>query len=167
MTKASPKKRKTYKTVARRRARKKEAFLQAFKELGSVAEATALIKVNRVIPYQWAKDDPEFRHAFEEAKHVAVQILIEEAKRRAHSGVKEPVFYKGKPIAAVLKYSDVLLMFLIKAWAPEYREKYQHEVTGKDSGPIEHHHGLELDYDNLPEEELDRIIAGDGKAVKG
>ncbi len=36
----------------------------------------------------------------------------------------EPVFYKGKAIAAVRKFSDTLLIFMLKGAKPEkYRDK--------------------------------------------
>ena len=54
---------------------------------------------------------------------MASEVLIDEATRRAVDGVEEPVdFYKGKAGGTVNRYSDNLLMFLIKAKRPEYRD---------------------------------------------
>jgi hypothetical protein len=48
------------------------------------------------------------------------------------------VFYQGEKVGTVQKYSDTLLIFLMKGVRPEkYRERFGHEITGKDGGPIE------------------------------
>jgi hypothetical protein len=49
--------------------------------------------------------------------------LEDEAVRRAYHGVEEPVFYKGVQCGTVTKYSDKLLIMLLKARNPaKYRE---------------------------------------------
>jgi hypothetical protein len=70
------------------------------------------------------------------AKEMAADRLEEEAWRRAVDGVDEPVgFYRGKPSAWVKRYSDTLLIFLLKALRPEkYRERYEH--SGPEGGAI-------------------------------
>jgi hypothetical protein len=41
-------------------------------------------------------------------------------------GVKEPVWYRGEQVGSVTRYSDVLLMFLIKGIRPHvYRDNYR------------------------------------------
>ena len=40
--------------------------------------------------------DPEYAAAFEEADLTASDLLIEEARRRAHDGWDEPVVYQGE-----------------------------------------------------------------------
>ena len=62
----------------------------------------------------------------------------------------KPVFYQGKPCGAVQEYSDSLLMFMLKAHDPKYREKQTHEHTGADGGPID-------TYAMTPEERQARI----------
>lgn len=50
-------------------------------------------------------------------------------------GVDEPVYYQGRSVGRVKRYSDVLLIFLLKGIRPDvYRERYEH--TGADGGPI-------------------------------
>ena len=52
-------------------------------------------------------------------------LLEAEADRRAVEGVVKPLFYKGQRLPVeVREYSDVLLMFRLKALRPEqYRER--------------------------------------------
>ena len=53
-------------------------------------------------------------------------------------GVDEPVFYQGAQCGAVRKYSDTLLIFMLKARRPEkYRERANVELTGQGGGPVE------------------------------
>ncbi len=67
-------------------------------------------------------------------------------------GVEEPVgWYKGVPGGTVRRYSDVLLMFLLKALRPEkYRERV--EVRGSLAS---------IDLNRLTDEQLRRISAGE------
>ena len=59
-------------------------------------------------------------------------MLEAEAWRRAHDGIEEPILYKGQVVTHVRKYSDLLLMFLLKGLRPEkFRDKFsmpQHEL---------------------------------------
>ena len=54
----------------------------------------------------------------------AADLLEEEARRRAHDGVDEPVWFQGVQCGTVRKYSDTLLIFLLKGAKPDkYRER--------------------------------------------
>ena len=110
--------------------KKQKAFLDNLSETGSVKKACEAIKISRNSFYNFRKKNKKFTEQWEEAEKRGVDALIEEARRRAHDGVDEPVYYKGDRIDTIRKYSDVLLMFLIKAKRPEYRESYQMSVDG-------------------------------------
>jgi hypothetical protein len=64
--------------------------------------------------------------------------MLLEARRRATQGIKRKKFYKGEAILdpqtgqpfIECEYSDALLMFLIKAHRPEYRDSFKHEHRG-------------------------------------
>ena len=57
-------------------------------------------------------------------------MLADECRRRA-LGEDEPQFYKGKQVGVIKRYSDNLLMFLMKGAKPEvYRENHHHQHTG-------------------------------------
>ncbi len=58
-----------------------------------------------------------------------IERLEAEADRRGYTGYPEPVFYEGVHVYDRTKYSDQLLMFRLKALAPEkYRERKHVEV---------------------------------------
>ena len=62
----------------------------------------------------------------------AADVLEREAWRRASEGVKQPVFYQGEVCGHVQKYSDVLLIFLLKGARPDrYREQLATPSAGK------------------------------------
>lgn len=99
-------------------------MLAALAETGNVSKAANAAGINRVTHYVWLKEDPEYAAAAEDAMEQAADLLEEEARRRAHDGTDEPVFYQGVQCGTVRKYSDTLLIFLLKAARPErFRER--------------------------------------------
>jgi hypothetical protein len=116
---------------------KKRAFLAALIESGgNIRRAAQLANVSYAAPYtkQWKEDD-EFQVAYERAREMGADHLEAEAIRRAYDGVSEPVgFYMGEPSTYVRKYSDTLLIFLLKGARPaKYAER--HRVAGDETGP--------------------------------
>ena len=64
-------------------------------------------------------------------------VLEDEAVRRAKEGVEEPVYQGGKLVGHVQKYSDTLLIFLLKGAKPQkYGDKVRH-TNGDGDGPIQ------------------------------
>jgi len=143
------------------------AFLAALRETGIVRDACEAANIDRTTPYVTRKHDPAFAEAWDAAILDASDLLIREATRRARVGVREPVIYQGKlqgvwvnedgdvvtaetPNArlvplSVTKYSDPLLMFLIKGIRPEYNASHHTtdvKVSGDPSRPVrvEHDH---------------------------
>lgn len=84
--------------------------------------------------YTYRKQDPEFAARWEEAYEMGVQVqlaqLEDEADRRGREGVDEPVYYLGKVVGQVKKYSDALLMFRMKKLDPTYRDKVDVSHSG-------------------------------------
>ena len=79
--------------------------------------------------YWWLKK-PAYAQAFAEAREEACDALESEARRRAVKGVRRPVYYKGKLIGYIRKYSDTLLIFLMKAARPDkYRDNVKIKKT--------------------------------------
>lgn len=75
-----------------------------------------------------------FARAWDSALEVATDALEAEARRRAIQGVSEPVgWYQGKPGGKVRRYSDTLLIFLLKAHRPE---KFRETISQQHSGEI-------------------------------
>ncbi|MDD4986231.1 MAG: hypothetical protein PHQ43_10680 [Dehalococcoidales bacterium] len=118
----------------------KAKFLRIYPDCGTVEMAAKQVPITPKTVYSWIKGDPEFAAKVEEIKPVAkaayVGVLEQEAFRRAVEGVEEPVYLKGFLVGTVRKYSDTLLIFLLKGAAPEkYREKT--EITGAGGGPVQ------------------------------
>lgn len=110
---------------------KKRAFLAAYRELGNIRLACETSGVSRSNHYLWLENDPAYAFAFEAARDDAIDLLEAAARERAKDGVIEPVFYLGNVVGFVRKYSDSLLMFLMKGARPEqYRETHRHEHSG-------------------------------------
>ncbi len=96
----------------------KRAFLLAYSECLNVRAASQHAKIDRTLHYYWLKNDPAYVEAFAEAKVLGVEILEEEAVRRALIG------------------SDTMLIFLLKGARPDkYRERYEH--SGPGGGPMD------------------------------
>ena len=108
---------------------KKTAFLNAFMDLGHISNACKAAEIARQTHYDWMENDPDYVVRFQRARKIAGEMLIDEARRRAHDGWDEPVYHLGQVVGQVRKYDSTLLMFLIKQLDPSYRERY--EITGK------------------------------------
>lgn len=105
-------------------AARKAAFLEAYAVDATVTHAARSTKLRRKTVYDWLRDDPVFAAAFHEAEQEAIDALEREARRRAIEGTVEPVYQGGKEVGAIRKYSDVLLIFLMKGANPaKYRER--------------------------------------------
>ena len=98
---------------------KKRAFLAAYSETGNIRQAAKVAGIHRDTHYDWLNKDEEYRAAFEAAKLEASDRLEEEARRRAVEGVDDPVYYKGEQVGVIRRYSDTLLIFLLKGAMPE------------------------------------------------
>jgi hypothetical protein len=133
---------------------KREAFLTAFAKVGNIRMAAQMAKCARASHYLWMKD-PEYAKRYEEAADEACDLLEAEARRRAEHGIEEPVVHKGRlcfrPVLdeqgrvvldddgqpkmvpfTIRRYSDTLLIFLLKALKPEkYRDHYRAPHTSQ------------------------------------
>ena len=128
------------------------AFFVAFLETGNVRRACEVAKVGRSSHYRWLDQHKAYREAFNLAKECAADLLEAEAYRRAVHGVEEPVgWYKGVAGGVVRRYSDVLLIFLLKGLRPEkYRDRV--ELRGAMAN---------LDLSQLPDHLIERIAKGE------
>ena len=111
--------------------RRQDAFLKEYKLCATVTHAAKLANIGRQTHYDWLRKDEKYQAAFAEAEVAATDALIQEARRRATQGVEESVYYQGEVVGTIRKYSDTLLIFLLKGALPEvYRERY--EISGGD-----------------------------------
>jgi hypothetical protein len=139
------------------------AFLAALRENGVVRDACEAAGIGRSTAYDARDADPEFRAGWEAALQEAADLLVREAVRRARVGVREPVIHQGRlcgvwvdadgrvvaegtvgatmiPLT-VTRYSDTLLIFLLKGARPEqYRESAKVVVAGDPAAPIKNEH---------------------------
>lgn len=107
-------------------------FLKRLAETGNIAESCKKAKISRTAAYERRNADSDFAAQWGEALEMATEALEYEARRRAEKGTLEPIYYKGKRAGTVRKYSDTLLIFLLKAHKPE---KYRETVRNEHSGP--------------------------------
>lgn len=128
--------------MAKKATRKKEpkwmaVFLTRLASSCNVKAACLAAKVHRSIPYKRRDNDDDFAKAWRWALADGLDTLEAEAQRRAVEGVDEPIYYKGVRVDTVKKYSDVLLMFLMKSHNPaRFRDSSNVEHSGPEGGPI-------------------------------
>jgi hypothetical protein len=105
----------------------KMVFCRAYAQRGIIREGTTASGVSRRTYLRWRKDDESFNEACMEAKQMAVDVIEEEAHRRAIDGFDRPVIYQGEITDTYKDYSDSLLTMLMKGNKPEkYKERTEH-----------------------------------------
>ena len=108
-------------TAARTRRTSKKGrnlFLRSLAECGNVGLSCKAASVARSTVYQWRAKDEKFRAEWDASLEAAGDALEAECRRRAVDGVLEPVFHSGAQVGTVRKYSDTLLIFLLKGVRP-------------------------------------------------
>mgnify|MGYP001112074596 CR=1 FL=1 len=111
------------------KSRVKKAFLVAYIDSGgNISKTAESLNINKSKHYYWLKTDKVYAQAFEVAHERSLATIESEIIRRAVEGYEEPVFYQGKQVSAVRKYSDNLLMFLAKRRDPNYRDNNQTQI---------------------------------------
>lgn len=133
----APRKRRPLRT---RRTSKKDpvaearvAFLEHLARGVSITAAAQAAGVGRRTVYEWRAADQTFAEAWDSALDEGSDLLEDEALRRAVHGVSRPVAV-GKQVVDVVEYSDVLLIFLLKARRPE---RYRDNVRVRTEGAVE------------------------------
>ena len=101
-----------------RTPKKREIFLDVLAGGGSVTLASATAGIGRQRVYEWRQDDANFATEWDVAIEAGTDVLEDEARRRAVEGVEEPVFFQGNTVGHVRRYSDTLLIFLLKGRRP-------------------------------------------------
>ena len=115
-------------------------WLAAYRQCGTVRKTEEVTGINRSTHAEWLRTCPSYVEKLQEAKDSFVETLEEEADRRGYHGIRRKKFHPlSKRAYYELEYSDTLLIFRLKALAPEkYRERYESTVnaTVAQSGPI-------------------------------
>jgi hypothetical protein len=119
-------------------ARGVAAFLEALAETGMVVEAARRAGVPRASLYRRKAADADFAAAWAAALETGLDGLRDEAVRRARDGVEQTVWYRGEPVGTVRRYSDQLLMFLLRAHQPAlYREPRGNAPAGEEEEKVD------------------------------
>lgn len=109
-------------------------FLEALIEYGgNISEACSRSGMARSTVYKLESEDAQFKAAFREAQRHGLEVLEDEARRRAFSGTEKPIFHQGQQCGAIKEYSDTLMIFLLKGGMPDkYRENWKVDNTSSD-----------------------------------
>lgn len=131
----------------------RESFLAELRRTGhiyhSCKAAGISYKTMRTYMPGQPRHDPEFVEQYDQALQDYIASLKQEAHRRAVYGWKErPVIDKdGNVVGEVRKYSDTLLLALLKRHDHEFRERVDVNAKTEHSGKVEHahSHGIDLE----------------------
>lgn len=110
-----------------------EVFCQELARTAQVSAASEILQITRQTAYAWREKYPEFEKGWDAALKVGMTRLEDEGVRRAVDGVLEPVYYRGKVVGKITKYSDTLLTFMLAAHNPKYGKT---RVEGPDGTPL-------------------------------
>lgn len=143
----------------RRTPEKADAACDRFLELlaggHTVKHACEEAGLGRSTVYDRRQRDAGFADRWAEADELGVQVLEQEARRRAVDGVEDFRLDRDGGEHTFRRYSDTLLIFLLKAKRPDvYRERYEHEHRGQ----------VALRLDRLTDTELEQLEQLVGKA---
>lgn len=98
----------------------KDAFIAEYARHGVATAARRARDLGPSVIAYWRETDEQFAFAYRAAREDSAENLEREAFRRGVEGWEEPVFYKGVEVGSIRKYSDALLILLLKARRPEW-----------------------------------------------
>ena len=97
--------------------------------------------ISKKTHYNWLDADAAHAAEYAEVAEDVTQTLEHEARRLASERWEAPVYYKGKVVGHVRKFSNVLLIFLLKARRPDvYRERQDLSAAHRLHGRIRSRH---------------------------
>jgi len=96
----------------------KDSILGMLAELPNITVVCKLVGIHPSVFYRTRKNDSDFDEGVKYAMEQGYDLIEEEARRRAVDGVLEPVFYRGEEVGEIRKYSDQLLVTLLKGYKP-------------------------------------------------
>jgi hypothetical protein len=112
-----------------------EKFLQVVANNGGIiADACKDLNISRTAVYMRKHRDAEFAVAMEKAQDDGIDLLEDEAKRRALDGTEEIIYYQGAECGRKRVKSDTMMALLLKGHRKRYRDK--HEISGPDGAPL-------------------------------
>ena len=107
-----------------------EIFLNTFAQTGNLMLSCRAANIGRSAIYDYLERNVDgFANRYADAEKEACEALEAEAYRRGVQGVEEPVHYQGERVDTIRKYSDTLLIFLMKGRMPyKYRDNWEGEA---------------------------------------
>jgi len=117
-------------------------FLTTLAATANVSEACRAAGISRPTSYRLLERDKEFAADWRDAMASSVDALESEARRRAVEGVEEPLFQKGAKVGTIRRYSDALLMFLLRAAKPD---RYGDSLALRQAAKTPEHEDVDLD----------------------
>lgn len=138
--------RRLFGRLRHRNARAQRCFLAAYARTGNISQSAKAARIDRDTHNNWLNFEgpagEDYRHAFDQAKEMAADLLEQEARRRAVEGVVQYRFTKdGKPIThpktgkpyVEYVHSDLLMRELLKGNRPEkYRDQPKSALSVED-----------------------------------
>ena len=105
-------------------------FFEMLRKTGNVSAAARHAGRARAQLYRLRKQDAAFAALWDDALEEAADWLELEALRRAMDGIEEGRYFRGEMIGKITRYSDSLLMFLLKARRPSvFGTSQAHRLT--------------------------------------
>ena len=120
-------------------SKQQQQFLDHLRLSGNVSEAARQVRIERHVAYRWRQQVTGFELAWCDAIAEATDQLALEARRRALDGVEQINYYRGEPIASIRRYSDQLLMFLLRAYRPATYQPQRQPRNGQDTTADNNH----------------------------
>lgn len=130
MPETTPKKQRQGSSAITLRGKWKGKFLKNLAEYGVVSYAAKAAGISKQLAYAIRLKNEKFAEAWERALDTATDVLEKEAVRRAVTGVDEPVYQGGKQVGSITRYSDTLLIFLLKANRVKFRQANMPPIVG-------------------------------------
>ena len=125
-----------------------QRFLMRLAETGNVSAAARHAGRPRSYVYDCRRRDAAFGAAWADALEEAADRLELEALRRAVEGVDEYKFFQGAVVGQITRYSDNLLMFLLRARRPAlFNRQISGQMTGRLQGEAQDDDGADADGD--------------------
>lgn len=137
-------------------ARAKVRFLEAYSRSGLLSDGLDAARVTRSAVEVWLRSDLDFASQFAEAGERVADAFEREAVRRAVDGVDEPVYQRGELVGHVRRYSDALLLALLRGTRPA---KFRDQAPAADAQ--ERRKAFEAELQRLlGQERLQQLAAG-------
>lgn len=123
-------------------------FIDALSKSGNITLSCERALIARATAYRWRDAHADFKADWDIALAEATDRLEAEARRRAEEGVDQPVWYQGEMVGTEKRYSDTLMIQLLKAHHPAHQQtiNHNHRVGGlNDAPPIKVQHSASLE----------------------